>query len=257
MVDIEILEREGDKFAIDGSKKTYKLKLLIKGESPQFLNALRRVIQEEIKTLAIEDVYIIENNSALWDEFIAHRLGLIVLNTPANLSYNENVKLYLEKSGKGYVFASDIKSDNKDVYPVYPDTPIVYLEEGQKIKLEMVATFGSGRKHAKWIPAHIYYYSLADVELEGKLTSDEKKVLEEMGVKITRNKLNIPKEKLYDRTFLDALETAVKGKIKVIPKNEYVLVIESFGHYSAEDILLLGLEELKGKLKKFLEELIS
>ncbi|HIP90514.1 MAG TPA: DNA-directed RNA polymerase subunit D [Candidatus Nanopusillus sp.] len=257
MVDVKILEKDGDKFAIDGSKKTYKLKLLIKGETPQFLNALRRIIQEDVKTLAIEDVYVVENNSALWDEFISHRLGLIVLNVPTNLSYTKNVKLYLEKSGRGYVFASDIKSDNKEVYPVYPDTPIVYLEEGQKIKLEMTATFGSGRRHAKWIPAHVYYYSLADVKLEGKLSSDEKKKLEEMGVKVRRNKLDIPKEKLYDRTFLDALETAVKGKIKVIPKEEYVFVVESFGHYPVEDILFLGLEELKEKLKRFLEEMIS
>jgi DNA-directed RNA polymerase subunit D len=254
MVEIKVLERDKDQFASDN--KTSTLKLLIKGETHQFLNVLRRIIQEEVKTLAIEDVYVIENSSALWDEFIAHRLGLIVLNTPEKLSYGDEVKLTLEKEGKGYVYASDIKSENKDVYPVYPETPIAYLEEGQRIKLSLVAKFGNGREHAKWIPAHVYYYRLADVKIKGKLTNDDKKTLEELGVKVEKNKIKLPKEKENDRTLIDAIESALKDKVEVIPKDEFVFVVESFGQYSAEKVVLLGLEELKIKLKNLLNSLI-
>ena len=257
MVEIEILEKKGDKFAIDGDKKTYKLKLLIRGETPQFLNSLKRIIEEEVKTLAIEDVYVIENNSAMWDEFIAHRLGLIPLNTPENLGYDSKVKLFLEKEGKGYVFASDIKSENSDVYPVYPDIPIAYLEEGQKIKMEIVATFGSGREHAKWSPAYVYYYRTADIIVKGKLSEEDKKILEELGVEIKGNEIIIPENKKYDRTLLDAIESAIKGKIEVIPKDEFVFVIESYGQYSTEKIIKLGIVGLKNKIRKIIEELIK
>ena len=252
MVNIEVLEKSTDKFAVDSDKKIYKLKLLISGETPIFLNVLKRTIEEEMKTLAIEDVYVIENNSAMWDEFIAHRLGLIPLNTPENLPENAQVKLYLEKEGKGYVYSSDIKSENPNVYPVYSDIPIAYLEEGHKIKMEMVAIFGNGKIHSKWIPAYVYYYRTADIVINEKLDDEEIKKIESLGVKVKKDKIEIPKDKRYDRTFLDAIESVNENKIKVVPKDEFVFYIESFGNYSAERIIPLALNEMKQKVRQLI-----
>lgn len=252
MVKIKVLEKATDKFAIDSDKKTYKLKMLISDVSPQFLNVIKRTIEEEVKCLAIEDVYIIENNSAMWDEMIAHRLGLIPLNTPENLSYNSKVKLYLEKKGKGYVLASDIKSENPQVYPVYPDTIIAYLGENHSLKIEMYAVFGNGNEHAKWIPANVYYYRLVDLKLKGELTKEEIEKLKKLGVEIKNGNLEIPKDKKYDRTFLDAIYSVSRYKIEEIPKEEFVFVIESFGQYSAEKIINLAIHEIREKLKELM-----
>ena len=66
---------------LDKSKDGLTLKLLIKGTTPAFMNTLRRTMIEEVPTMAIEDVEFRKNNGILYDEMIAHRLGLIPLKT--------------------------------------------------------------------------------------------------------------------------------------------------------------------------------
>ena len=51
-------------------------KLILKLTIPESLaNAIRRSVSE-IPVLAIDEVEIFKNDSALYDEFLAHRLGL-------------------------------------------------------------------------------------------------------------------------------------------------------------------------------------
>ncbi|MFA7304420.1 MAG: DNA-directed RNA polymerase subunit D, partial [Methanoregula sp.] len=53
----------------------------LSGARPGFANAFRRAMIGEVPTLAIEDVRIYDNTSALFDEMLAHRLGLIPIKT--------------------------------------------------------------------------------------------------------------------------------------------------------------------------------
>ncbi|MEM5805936.1 MAG: DNA-directed RNA polymerase subunit D, partial [Candidatus Aenigmatarchaeota archaeon] len=117
-----------------------EIKFFVEGIKPPFANELRRIMMNEIPTMAIEWVDFVKNDSVLNDEIIANRLGLIPLkfdkkayNTPKNCKCEGKgcslcqVRLTLKKKGPGMVYAGDLKSTAKDVAPVFDKIPIVEL----------------------------------------------------------------------------------------------------------------------------------
>jgi DNA-directed RNA polymerase II subunit RPB3 len=71
---------------LEGSGR-YQLKFELANTELHIANALRRIIISEVPTMAIDIVQVKENTSALNDEFIAHRLGLVPLVSDAVDSY--------------------------------------------------------------------------------------------------------------------------------------------------------------------------
>ena len=112
-MNIEVLEKEGNKTSFT-----------LTGTSFPFVNTIRRIIVEEVPTMAIEEVEFRKNTSILYDEMIAHRLGLLPLSTDLK-TYNLpneckckgkgfaacQLKLPLNAQGPVYVYASEIKSN--------------------------------------------------------------------------------------------------------------------------------------------------
>ena len=71
------------------SKNKLSLSFKITNVNSQFVNLLRRVLIANTPTIAIDDVIIIENTSVMYDEILAHRLGLLPLKVDI-LSLDEN-----------------------------------------------------------------------------------------------------------------------------------------------------------------------
>ena len=53
----------------------------IEGVDDAFINAIRRISTVEVPTMAIETVEILKNDAKIFDEALAHRLGLVPLKT--------------------------------------------------------------------------------------------------------------------------------------------------------------------------------
>ena len=82
-------------------------KLVLRIEANDSLaNALRRSILE-IPTLAIDEVEIFKNDSALYDEILSHRLGLIPIKTEKGASEKTKIEFKLSKKGPCTVYAED------------------------------------------------------------------------------------------------------------------------------------------------------
>ncbi len=147
-------------------KNKMEMKFVVEGIKPSFASALRRTMMSEVPTMAIETVDFKDNDSALNDEIVANRLGLVPLTFDQDayelpncgkLTSKNSVKLVLKKKGPGMVYSGDMKSDDKDVKPVYDKIPIVELFENQQLQFEATAILGVGREHVKWQGAVVGY----------------------------------------------------------------------------------------------------
>lgn len=135
----------------------------------QYVNAIRRISISEVPTLAIDDVVILENSSVMHDEAIAHRLGLVPLQTnlsrfvmphecdcKSTLGCSKcRVLLVLDSEANEktkVVTSGELVSEDEHIKPVSKDIPIITLAPGQKLKFEAYARLGIGRDHAKWQP---------------------------------------------------------------------------------------------------------
>lgn len=140
-----------------------------KGEHNTVVNSIRRTIVDDVPTFAVEDVEIVKNESPLYDESVAHRVGLIPLTTDLKTykiadanKYNDvgtaltEVHMLLKADEAGYVYSGAMSSDDPKIVPADKKIPITKLLEGKKLELNMKAMLGTGREHAKWSPAHSY-----------------------------------------------------------------------------------------------------
>jgi DNA-directed RNA polymerase subunit D len=137
----------------------------ISGANPAFANAFRRSMISEVPTLAIEEVRIYDNTSVLFDEILAHRLGLVPIKTDLSQFVPRSkcicggdgcpqcmVTFTLNAEGPGMVTSGDLISTDPRTVPVHNNVPIVKLWEGQRVILEAIAELNTGLEHAKWQP---------------------------------------------------------------------------------------------------------
>ncbi|MBU2560874.1 MAG: DNA-directed RNA polymerase subunit D [Nanoarchaeota archaeon] len=248
---------------IEQNKKQNRVTFLLKGATPAFANMLRKTIIDEVPTIAIEDVELRKNSSVIYDEMIAHRLGLIPLSTDLT-AYNLpeectckgegcskcQLELSLKAKGPGYVYASELKSKDPKVVPVYPKMPIVKLIKGHTLELEATAVLGKGKEHAKWSPALAYYKYKPVIDVK-KGVEDPKAVADSCPVDVysVKNKeLVINKDNLLRCHLCGACAEADPQHIKLNESNtDFVFTVESWGQLSVKDIVSTAIDAIQKK----------
>jgi DNA-directed RNA polymerase subunit D len=250
-------------------------KIVLEETEPAFVNALRRVLIADVPKMAIEDVEFhlgpiraedgkeYESVAPLFDEMIAHRLGLVPIPTDLAL-YNRRedcpschgegcpsctIIYSLNKRGPGLVTSADMEpiGDTK-LRPKDQGIPIVQLAEGQAILIYATAQLGTGKDHAKWQATHGVGYSLYPVLKAGSKSLD---ALEEgvpfcsahmLTTSLEEESVELPEDCTRCNQFR---ETYKVDAVKVASDpTRFILQYETDGSLAAKDVLLRSLEIL-------------
>lgn len=137
----------------------------IKNAPISFINAIRRILINEIPSIAVNKITIHENSSIMSDESLCHRIGLVpivvcedeYLRLERHLDLREvRVELIVKNNGNQIldVMSDDLKVVGKSrfINGVVMGILITQLAPGQEIRLEATLAVGTGKMHTKWSP---------------------------------------------------------------------------------------------------------
>ncbi len=129
----------------------------LSGVGFNFANALRRIMMNSIECFAIDTVTFYENSSAMFDEYIAHRIGLIPILTPKGYTKKDEILFKLSVEGPMTVYSKEIISSDKDVRVANENIPLMKLAQGQKLRFDATAILSTGAKSSKFQPGLATY----------------------------------------------------------------------------------------------------
>lgn len=242
-------------------KKETEARFILRGVPPSFVNALRRIMVGEVPKMAVAELNVYENNSALYDEMLGLRLALVPLKTPldgfalpAECSCGGQgcpicqVTLSLSADGPKTIYSRDIISSDPRVAPADGNVPLIRLKQGQRVYLEAFARLGRGREHAKWQPVVAAGYKEVP-KVKVKNVANWERVSASCPVKVFAEEPG----KLRDEsacTFCGecALVCDPKGSVQIASeKDAFLFTFETDGSLPAAEVLRRAVEILKSK----------
>ncbi|MHA1521077.1 MAG: DNA-directed RNA polymerase subunit D [Promethearchaeota archaeon] len=256
------------------------VKFVLEGVGVELANAYRRIILTEVATMAVTEVLFVENDSVLYDELIAHRIGLIPLTTDLK---NYNLPEECSCGGQGCtlcqaqlmcevhaeneprnVYSGDIESMDPKIHPINDKLLLAKLGKKTSMVFEAYAQLGLGKDHAKFQPVcSIGYKYFPKVTVDNtKFTSEDQideflrkehtKLFEKKG-----GKLVTVKDYWKGPDYTDSIaHLAPTGAIKIeFEPNKFVFTVEGTGALPLKEVFTRATEVFLEKLDEFEEQL--
>jgi DNA-directed RNA polymerase subunit D len=254
-----------------------------------FANAIRRIGMMEVPKIAIEYINIIKNDSKMFNEVLAHRLGLIPIvsdneaiealipheecdcddycskcsvSFTLNKTWNDLSKdVNRDEDTHRIIYSKDLHSNDSKIKPVFDTIPIVKLKEDQEIELEAIAMIGKGEDHAKWMPTTVCTYKqypIITFDKEKELSQDVIDACPNNVLKLTKSKKPSAqhiKKNIENCTLCKSCVRASENDAINIgyEDNKIIFKIETDGSIKPKEILLNACDVLYNKADKISE----
>jgi len=270
---IEILEMEET-----------RAKFILRDTTPAKANALRRALLSDIPKMAIDKVEFhlgsidvdgkeFESVTPLFDEIIAHRLGMVPVPTDLDLfNFQKDcvcegegcpsctIMYSLNKNGPGTVYSGDLEPLGSPDFKVKDEhIPIVELSDGQSVLIYAHAVMGTAKEHVKWQVANGVGYKYMPV-----ITVKSSANAGEIAGSCPRKVFDIDGKNLVAARPMDCIlcnscvekdggkSVSVKGDDK-----NFIFTFETDGSLTAEKALRKAADLLSEKTKAFAENISS
>ncbi|MBQ8017197.1 MAG: DNA-directed RNA polymerase subunit D [Methanobrevibacter sp.] len=262
------------------SQSDNEMIFIVRDAEVPFINAIRRCAMVNVPKIAIEDVNIIRNDSAMFNEVLAHRLGLTPLVSDLDAleglplpeddeweDFNSGILFSLNEVGPKVVYSKDLISSDSKIKPVYETIPLVILKEDEEFIIEASAKVGYGKEHAKWMPTTVCAYKQYpeitfndDEEIDydcalacprGILKSDRRS----KKIKIVEEFEDSPLIGVENCTMCKScVRASANGYINVgYHENDFIFRIETDGAMPPKEVLLKACDVLGEKAEKFIK----
>ncbi len=243
-------------------KEKEKIMFIVSGINAAVANAIRRYVLEQVPTLAIEEVEISRNDSALYDEMLALRLGLVPLTTDLK-SYNlkEECKckgagcascqlvFTFKGKGPGPVYSDAIETKDPKVKPAIPKLVIAKLLKDQEIKAEGIIVLGNGKMHAKFSPGLVTYRGYPSIKA-GKNANIKKAIEDCEGVLVAKgSSVEIKDITRWNEGYEELCER--NGLEIEYSDEEFIFTAETWGQLSIKEMLVQAMKIFDEKLEEF------
>ncbi len=268
-----------------------KAKFILRNSSPAMANALRRTLLSDLPKMAIHkvDFYLgpltddngreCESSTPLFDEIIAHRLGMIPVPTDLDLFVPQEecscggagcpsctIEYFLNKSGPCTVYSGDllpmVSPELREKFKVKDEfIPIVELINDQGVNITATAVMGTARRHVKWQVCNgVGYKYMPQVNVDPKAASRDD-VLECRDV-CPKGVFDVKDGRLVvvDEMACDLCRACVEhvrdGGISMAGDDtSFVFKFETDGSYTAQQALDEALKVLRDEAEEFVSQI--